>query len=291
MGVIRCNFESMLFDFALNNTNVTKSKGRKMVLVSIIVPVYNVEPYLEKCIKSLIEQSYKKLQIILIDDGSTDASGMICDKYAILDNRITVIHQKHQGVSSARNAGLNIAMITSFCHCLKNIFKVIDWMMFVSKELSDEVWDEKFCSLTEAIGMRKLAETVTYMCKKYLGLSEDITWCDKADDDLADELMEYVLSRGNFGRKIEGDSANVLTILHTLHNPISAMKYLTAGGLFHWKAAQKYKILRPFCWIYQIGHIIRKGLSRKEGLGTFSNELKQSNREVDLLKRLEVTRI
>lgn len=78
-------------------------------LVSVIVPVYNVEKFLDKCIKSIIAQTYKKLQIILVDDGSIDNSGCICDKYATIDDRIIVVHQKNRGLSGARNRGLEIA--------------------------------------------------------------------------------------------------------------------------------------------------------------------------------------
>ena len=77
-------------------------------LITIIVPVYNVEKYLEKCIKSVINQSYKNLQIILVDDGSTDKSGDICDYYARIDKRIQVIHKKNEGLSEARNVALNL---------------------------------------------------------------------------------------------------------------------------------------------------------------------------------------
>lgn len=78
-------------------------------LISIIVPVYNVEQYLDDCLISIINQTYKNLEIILIDDGSTDNSGKICDKYAEKYSRIIVIHKENGGVSSARNAGLHIA--------------------------------------------------------------------------------------------------------------------------------------------------------------------------------------
>lgn len=77
--------------------------------VSIIVPVYNVEKYLPKCLDSLIYQKSLKLEIILIDDGSTDSSGRICDYYGRLDKRIIVIHQKNEGLSAARNKGLILA--------------------------------------------------------------------------------------------------------------------------------------------------------------------------------------
>lgn len=77
--------------------------------VSIIIPVYNVQDYLERCIKSVIQQSYKNLEIILVDDGSKDDSGKLCDKYSKFDNRIITIHKENGGLSSARNAGIEIA--------------------------------------------------------------------------------------------------------------------------------------------------------------------------------------
>lgn len=77
--------------------------------ISIILPVYNVEKYIDKCLYSIINQTYNNLEIILIDDGSPDNSGKICDQYAKNDSRIKVIHQKNSGVSKARNNGLDIA--------------------------------------------------------------------------------------------------------------------------------------------------------------------------------------
>ena len=76
-------------------------------LVSVIVPVYNVAPYLKRCIKSILNQSYAKLEVILVDDGSTDGSGKICDKLKETDNRIMVIHQANKGLSGARNTGID----------------------------------------------------------------------------------------------------------------------------------------------------------------------------------------
>ena len=78
-------------------------------LISIIVPVYNVEKYIRRCVDSLINQTYRNLEIILVDDGSPDNSGAICDEYAKLDSRIKVIHKENGGVSSARNVGLDNA--------------------------------------------------------------------------------------------------------------------------------------------------------------------------------------
>ena len=78
-------------------------------MISVIVPVYKVEKYLNRCINSIINQTYRDLEIILVDDGSPDRCGEICDEYALKDNRIKVLHKENNGQSSARNAGLDIA--------------------------------------------------------------------------------------------------------------------------------------------------------------------------------------
>ena len=80
-----------------------------MPIISIVVPIYNQEKYLEKCINSLLVQTYTELEIILVDDGSTDKSGAICDVFAQKDSRIKVIHKENGGLSDARNAGIDIA--------------------------------------------------------------------------------------------------------------------------------------------------------------------------------------
>lgn len=78
-------------------------------LISIIVPVYNVEPYLRKCVDSILNQTYRNLEVILVDDGSPDGCPAICDEYAAKDDRIKVIHKANGGLSDARNAGMAVA--------------------------------------------------------------------------------------------------------------------------------------------------------------------------------------
>ena len=77
-------------------------------LLSVIVPVYNVAPYLEPCLDSILSQSYTALEVIVVDDGSTDGSGAICDAYAERDARIRLIHQANAGLSAARNAAMDV---------------------------------------------------------------------------------------------------------------------------------------------------------------------------------------
>ena len=75
-------------------------------LISIIIPIYNIEQYLNVCIESVVQQTYSNLEILLIDDGSNDSSGYICEEWAKRDQRITVFHQENGGLSAARNRGI-----------------------------------------------------------------------------------------------------------------------------------------------------------------------------------------
>ena len=81
---------------------------QNLELISVIIPVYNVEKYIRECLDSIVNQTYKNLQIILVDDGSTDNSGKICDEFAKKDSRITVVHQENQGAGAAKNTGLEL---------------------------------------------------------------------------------------------------------------------------------------------------------------------------------------
>lgn len=78
-------------------------------MISVIIPVYNVEKYLEQCVESVLNQTYRDIEVILVDDGSTDGSGAICDEYALQDARVKVIHKENGGLSDARNQGMEAA--------------------------------------------------------------------------------------------------------------------------------------------------------------------------------------
>lgn len=118
---------------------------RCMDLISIIVPVYNVEKYINDCVKSILGQTYRELEIILVDDGSTDASGVFCDEWAKIDSRIVVIHKENGGLSDARNAGLNRANG--------------DWIMFVD---SDDYIHPDTVKLSLETAQRNQSDLVTF---------------------------------------------------------------------------------------------------------------------------------
>ena len=100
-------------------------------LISIVIPVYKVEKYLEKCIESVLKQTYTNLQIILVDDGSTDNCGKICDEYAKKDSRIEVIHKANGGLSDARNVGISkakgryIGFVDSDDYIKENMYEIL----------------------------------------------------------------------------------------------------------------------------------------------------------------------
>ena len=100
-----------------------------MIEVSVIVPVYNASDYLRRCINSILEQTFKNFELILIDDGSMDDSGEICDEFATIDHRIRVIHQRNLGVSAARNQGLNYAQGTYIMFCDADDWVREDWII------------------------------------------------------------------------------------------------------------------------------------------------------------------
>lgn len=142
-------------------------------LISVIVPVYNVEKYLNKCVDSIINQTYKNLEIILVDDGSPDNCGKICDDYAKKDSRIRVFHKENSGVSSARNLGINnstgnwIAFIDSDDWIEEKYFEIM--LDKAKKENADivicgynKIWKNKIEPINTSMGDK------VYNSKEYL---------------------------------------------------------------------------------------------------------------------------
>lgn len=128
-------------------------------LVSIVVPVYNVEAFLEHCIKSLLEQTYSNIEVILVDDGSTDSSGSICDEWKKKDSRVVVYHQPNLGVSVARNNAIKMAQGEYLCF--------VDSDDFVTKTFIED------------------------FIKTMVATNADFTLCDVVSAKLADGSLEH----------------------------------------------------------------------------------------------------
>ncbi|MCQ2460092.1 MAG: nucleotidyltransferase family protein [Ruminococcus sp.] len=168
--------------------------------------------------------------------------------------------------------------------------QIIDWMFYVEKYLSDDFWNTAFVEYVEKTGMKTLAIAVTAMCRKYLSFESDSTWCNGADESLCDELMEYILTHGNFGRK-NSTLSTTITVLRWFRNPIYGFKELQKTGCRTWKTLDKHKWLTPLAWLYQIFRLINHGIKRGVTLSTAKESKKQELSETELLQKLGVTRL
>lgn len=129
-------------------------KEKKEALISVIIPVYNAENYLRRCLDSVLSQKNVGLEVILVDDGSTDCSGIICDEYAKRDERIIVLHQKNGGASNARNHGMQIAKG--------------NYIGFVDSD--DWIEDDMYCYLLELLNYYNADTAVCdYIATKHKG--------------------------------------------------------------------------------------------------------------------------
>lgn len=168
--------------------------------------------------------------------------------------------------------------------------QIIDWMMYVNRYCGTKVdgvlWDEAFWNLAKKYGMDTLAVTVTYLCKEWLGLPNAPAWCDGADHETAEELLETVMASGNFGRKVDRKGQSVKQGI--VNYKQFGFKRLQERGLANWKAAKKYPVLRPFAWMYQGFRVIGLGtkafFSNKQGM----KQISEGKKKGELLKRLEV---
>lgn len=166
--------------------------------------------------------------------------------------------------------------------------QIIDWMEYVEKYLDDEAWENGFAEMADRIGMKRLAMVTTAMCQKYLGLDEELHWCSY--EPVCDELMEYILSQGNFGRKEDPLKSSVTAILKKFRNPFHGLATAQHNGMINWKAARKHRILWPFAWCYQLGRWTRKGLKGGVTIGQLEEASASAKDNATLMEKLGVTR-
>ena len=166
--------------------------------VSVIIPVYNVEKYIHRCVDSVLKQTLTDIEIILVDDGSPDGSPAICDKYAVQDSRVHVIHKENGGLASARNAGIRLA--------------VGEYIFFVD---SDDWIDAETLEELVAIADAKDVDFVRYR-PMYAG------WPDHKDGELCDFGTESMLNEGVYNKD---------TIRKVIYPHLITTKQLTLGPI------------------------------------------------------------
>ncbi len=168
-----------------------------MDIISIIVPVYNAEKYLRECIESILCQTYKTFELVLVDDGSSDNSGKICDEYATRDERIKVIHKENGGVSSVRNLGIEVSNG--------------EYITFID---SDDFVDEKYLELMH----NRILETNSDMCFCHFDRFDETSFVeykekipDKMDVNFSDpDFVEFACWFFKLKNNVFGSSCRVL---------------------------------------------------------------------------------
>ena len=164
--------------------------------------------------------------------------------------------------------------------------QVIDWMMYVYRNLDDDFWNLEFMEVTKEKDMYILAITATRMCQLYLGLPETTTWCKSADDKLCEQLIECLLVSGNFGRKnAQGNSVETVS---TSIKQKGLFCWLQYAGEYNWEAYHKHHRLKPFCWFYQIFRYAKQGLKTGRNKEQLKGDLERSKDRYDLLKKLNI---
>lgn len=136
--------------------------------------------------------------------------------------------------------------------------QIIDWMMFVNAFGDDKMWMDCLAPLVREAGLETLATTVTKMCKLWLGLPDDITWCDEADEETACRLLEMIFLSGNFGRKEHNQDSPMKGIIME-SSKYGVFHYLQITGEYTWEAYHKHPFLKPFAWLYQSCRLAKRG--------------------------------
>ena len=171
--LIRFNFKKLRIKniskiIVLRKDLVKMKSSLKNPLISIIVPVFNVKNYIEKCILSLINQTYENIEIILVDDGSSDGSEIVCDKFQSKHkNTIKVIHQKNQGLSVARNVGLENASGEFVCFVDSDDYVEPTMLETLFNSLSFANADISICSFFEENENNKTLHTVNFKDEEF----------------------------------------------------------------------------------------------------------------------------
>ena len=163
--------------------------------------------------------------------------------------------------------------------------QIIDWMMFFSKVIvSADVWNE-FHKYTVLVGLDKLENHITTMCIDFLGLLSPID-AYHAEKDICCDLLQYILSSGNFGQSLQESERKMTVFMQNSRSFGQGLRTLHSRGRVHWKAAQKYAVLRPFASLYQIFYYFKMMLRRELSAKEFVSLLKKYNEKQDFLEAI-----
>ena len=160
---------------------------------------------------------------------------------------------------------------------------VIDWMMFVRVKLHTNEAYEEFYPVLEQAGLLGLAKSLTRMCQLFLGLTEDITWCQDVEDSVCEDLMSFIIEQGNFGHKKNDDKA--AKVMSSYRTPKAFLRGMQQKGLNEWGAVKKHRWLRPFAWIYSV----QKGSERylkRGGLQQYQIDRKENRRRQEMFDQI-----
>lgn len=220
--------------------------------ISVIVPVYNVEPYLRRCLDSIINQSMIEIEILVIDDGSTDQSGVICDEYAKLDNRVKVIHQDNNGLSHARNVGLDRAQGK--------------YIMFVD---SDDYVYKDFCKIPYEVAMANNVDIVIFHHKMI---------CKEKETQKNNGCISC-------GLKTKQEAFDIIQNIsdHVVWNKLfhkQLFKTIRFPNLFFEDIATVYKLIEESKSIYYCDSVLYCYSQRRNSISSCMN----SKKKIDLLK-------
>ena len=179
-------------------------------IVSIIVPVYNVEPYLERCIQSLLNQSLKDIEIILVDDESPDNCPMMCDQYALMDSRVKVIHKKNGGLGFARNSGLEIAT--------GEFVAFVDSDDYVEKIMYEKLYQEARNSNADAVYSNFYVEQSTGVWIKSEEVNQKRLW-------VGDDVISFMLDMISSAPYVRQERKYQMSVWHSIYRSSIIKKF------------------------------------------------------------------
>lgn len=157
--------------------------------------------------------------------------------------------------------------------------------MYVDKQLDNEKWEE-YSSVYEKAGLKPLAVTVTKMCQIYLGLRKEITWCKDEDEKLCEELMKYILMKGNFDHKENADAVRVVNALARTNGFVGRMKDLQKNGIRNWKLLKKYPKLKAFAWVHELWRYVVYMVKNSEERKPLWENIKASEKRKKMFAKL-----